>query len=253
MLFLFQHFDEEDRTHHHMRARKFTGMAVLVTAAMALTAGTAATAGASPGNSSEGVVNYTATNTATTAVISTDAGSLEVDNGVFKIKAPNGATLAGTELSFRVDDFVFPITAEIKDHTATLTPRFDQAHAVYRPVALPYQDQAPWKTQYDREQAAWNRLVSTVSLGATIGTAVGGLAGAAIGCVLGGGAGAVLTGALTALFGALPAGVAGCIAGVAAVGFLGTLVGQLFITAPIAILAAAQYFTTINEPLTPAK
>lgn len=44
------------------------------------------------------------TETATT--VTTDAGSLAVDDGVFKIKAANGAELAGTELSFRVDDHV---------------------------------------------------------------------------------------------------------------------------------------------------
>ncbi|MET8429795.1 hypothetical protein [Nocardia sp. NPDC004860] len=234
-----------------MRMKKVAGAAVLVSAAV-LAAATG-TAGAAPGHADEGVVAYNATATDTTTTITTDSGSLVVENNVFKVKAANGATLAGTELSFRVDDFVFPIAAEIKDRTATLTPQFDVAHAVYQPVALPYEDQAPFKTPYDREQAAWNRMVTTIGTGATIGTAVGGLAGAAIGCVIGGAVGGTLTGALTALFGALPAAVGGCIGGVAVVGFLGTVIGQLFITAPVAILAAAQYFTTINAPFTPAK
>ncbi|MGW4126011.1 hypothetical protein [Nocardia sp. NPDC004711] len=39
----------------------------------------------------------------------------------------------------------------------------------------------------------------------------------------------------------------------AAVGFLGTLAGQLFVTTPAAILAAAQYFTTINQPIPSTK
>ncbi|MFB8008073.1 hypothetical protein ACFVUS_20095 [Nocardia sp. NPDC058058] len=228
-----------------MKMRKFAGVAALLIGAIGVTTGTVA---AAPAQADAGAINYSATNTNTNTVITTDAGSLVVEDGVFKVKAANGTTVAGTELSFRVDDFVFPIAAEIKDRTATLTPQFDQAHAVYKPVALPYENQAPWKTEYDREQAAWSRLTSTISAGATIGTAVGGIAGAAIGCVLGGAVSATLTGALTAMFGALPAAVVGCIAGVAAVGFLGTLVGQLFITAPVAILAAAQYFTTINTP-----
>ncbi|WP_218024405.1 hypothetical protein [Nocardia lijiangensis] len=33
---------------------------------------------------------------------------------------------------------------------------------------------------------------------------------------------------------------------------LGTVTGQLLVTAPVAILAAAQYFTTINTPMPPA-
>ncbi|MGW4124179.1 hypothetical protein [Nocardia sp. NPDC004711] len=233
-----------------MRIKKVAGTAVLVSAVLAAATGTA---GAAPGHADEGAVAYNATATDTTTTITTDSGSLVVENNVFKVKAANGATLAGTELSFRVDDFVFPIAAEIKDRTATLTPQFDVSHAVYQPVALPYEDQAPFKTPYDREQAAWNRMVTTISTGATIGTAVGGLAGAAIGCVIGGAVGGTLTGALTALFGALPAAIGGCIGGVAVVGFIGTVIGQLFITAPVAIIAAAQYFTTINAPFTPAK
>ncbi|MEC3917272.1 hypothetical protein [Nocardia sp. CDC160] len=207
---------------------------------------------AAPAPADQAPVNWVA-NTAEdgTMVIRTDAGSLRVDNGVFKIAAADGTVLAGTELSFRVDDFVFPITAQVTDRTATLSPRFDEAHAVYQPVALPFEDQAPWKTQYDREQAAWNRLRDTISMGATVGTLVGGLGGAAVGCVVGAGVGLVATGALATLFGLGPLG--GCVLGASTVGFLGTLAGQLFVTAPVAIAAAVQYFTTINQPLTPAK
>ncbi|MFE3280806.1 hypothetical protein [Nocardia sp. NPDC059239] len=204
---------------------------------------------------SDTTVHYTATTSPTSTTIATDAGSLTDDGGVFTIKAVDGTVLAGTELSFRVDDFVFPITADIHDRTAVLTPQFDLAHAVYRPVALPYDDTAPWKTPYDREQAAWNRLTSTVSAGATIGTLVGGLAGGAVGCVLGGIAGATVAAAtIVGMFGPfIPAAAVGCLGGIVAVGALGTLAGQLLVTAPVAIVAAVQYFTTINQPFTPAK
>ncbi|MCC3313879.1 hypothetical protein [Nocardia africana] len=202
-----------------------------------------------------GVVNYKATTTEKSTIISTDAGSLDVENGIFKIKAVNGTTLAGTELNFRVDDFVFPIAADIAGHTATLTPEFDLAHAVYKPVDLPFQDQAPWKTPYDREQAAWSRLTTTITAGATIGTLVGGLTGGAVGCLLGGIAGAtVASAAIVGLFGAfIPAAAIGCVGGIIAVGALGTLAGQLLVTAPVAILAAVQYFTTINAPFNAPK
>ncbi|WP_280364639.1 hypothetical protein [Nocardia wallacei] len=46
--------------------------------------------------------------------------------------------------------------------------------------------------------------------------------------------------------------VIGCLGGIVAVGALGTLAGQLLVTAPVAVLAAAQYFTTINQPFAPA-
>ncbi|QLY33177.1 hypothetical protein H0264_13930 [Nocardia huaxiensis] len=218
---------------------KFTKVAMLAAAlsvSLGVTAG--ATNAAPPADSDAGVINYSTTHTETQTVIKTDAGSMVVEDGVFKVKAADGTTVAGTELKFRVDDFEFPITAEIADRTATLTPRFDVAHAVYKPVALPYEDKAPWKNEYDREVAAWSRLGSTISLGASIATLVGGLGGAAI-------ASATIVG----MFGPfIPAAAVGCIAGMGAIGFLGTLIGQIFITAPVAIMAAVQYFTTVNSP-----
>ncbi|MEU1210642.1 hypothetical protein [Nocardia sp. NPDC005825] len=200
-------------------------------------------------------VNYTATTTPTATIIETDAGTLSADDGVFRIKADNGADLAGTQLSFRVDDFVFPIAAEISGRAATLTPQFDMAHAVYQPVALPYEDKAPWKNEYDRELAAWSRLASTLTAGATIGAVTGSLGGAAVGCVLGGIAGATVAAAsIVGLFGPfIPAAAVGCLGGMVAVGALGTIAGQLFVTAPIAILAVAQYFLTVNQPFNPTK
>lgn len=201
------------------------------------------------------VVHYKVDRGATSTTVSTDAGSLSSDGEVFTVKAANGAVLAGAELSFRVDDFVFPIAAEIHDRTATLTPLFDEKHAVYKPVALPFEDQAPWKTPYDREQAAWNRMVQTISTGAVVGTLVGGLGGGAVGCVLGGIAGATVAAAtIVGMFGPfIPAAAVGCLGGIIAVGALGTLAGQLLITAPVAVMAAVQYFTTLNQPFNPAK
>ncbi|MBY8858706.1 hypothetical protein K7711_19690 [Nocardia sp. CA2R105] len=232
--------------------RRFTVLPVMLIASLGATA---AVAGAAPVPTDTGVVHYTARANDKSTVITTDAGSMKADNGVFKIEAANGTVLAGSALSFRVDDFVFPIDASIAGHTATLTPRFDTAHAVYKPVSLPFENQAPFKTPYDREQAAWNRLVTTISTGATVGTMVGGIAGGAVGCVLGGIAGATVAAAsIIGLFGPfVPAAVIGCLGGIIAVGALGTLAGQLLVTAPVAILAAVQYFTTINQPFTPAK
>ncbi|MGW4370188.1 hypothetical protein ACWEKT_31540 [Nocardia takedensis] len=223
---------------------KLTATAALLIAALGIAAG-----GAHAAPEAEGV-GFTATPGDTSTVITTDAGSMSVEDNVFKIKAADGTVVAGAELAFRLDEFEFPIAAQISDRTATLTPQLDPAKAVYKPVALPYEDQAPWKTEYEREQAAWSRLTSTISMGATIGTLVGGLSGGAIGCVFGGIAGATLTaGTIGGLFGPfIPAAAVGCLVGVAAVGALGTIVGQILVTAPVAIAAAIQYFTTINQP-----
>ncbi|MGW5517543.1 hypothetical protein [Nocardia africana] len=224
--------------------RKIAAMCALVAGA---TVGVAGTAQAAP---QPEAIHYRTTATPTGTVVTVDAGSLDADNGVFTIKSPDGTVLAGSDLSFRVDDFVFPIAAAIDGRTATLTPQFDLAHATYRPVALPYEEQAPWKTQYDREQAAWNRMVTTITTGATIGTMVGGLGGAAVGCVLGGIAGATVAAAtIIGMFGPfVPAAAVGCLGGIVAIGALGTAAGQLLVTAPVAVMAAVQYFTTINEP-----
>ncbi|RMI34234.1 hypothetical protein [Nocardia stercoris] len=253
-----------------MRINKFAATSALVIGAIAATAGTVH---ADPvANAGDKVVNYTATATDTSAIIKTDAGSLVNEDGKLEIKAPNGNVLAGIPLSFRVDDFTFPVAADINGNTATLSPKFDLADATYAPVSndvkaglpanstvknvdLPFQDQAPWKTPYDREQAAFNRLKDTISMGATIGAAVGAIGGAALGCVLGGvavGGGATLaTGIIGGIFSFLPGALVGCIAGAAATGFLGTIGGALLVTIPVAIGAAIQYFTTTNEPFNP--
>ncbi|NKY49750.1 hypothetical protein [Nocardia vermiculata] len=224
-----------------------TNIAALAVMSTAVALGAGAAGAEQPG---AGAVDFTATSTPESTVISTDSGSLVADNGVFRIKAADGTDVAGTELSFRVDDFVFPIKADIDHRTATLTPQFDLAHATYKPVALPFEDSAPWKTPYDREQAAWSRMTSTLTAGATIGTLVGGIGGAGIGCVLGGIAGATVAAAtIVGMFGPfVPAAVVGCLGGIMAIGALGTVAGQLLVTAPVALAAAAQYFTTINAP-----
>ncbi|WP_280350645.1 hypothetical protein [Nocardia abscessus] len=236
-----------------MRMRKLAVVAALVTIATGVAAGTS---GAAPAEeSAESAINFTAYSTDSQSIIETDAGSLVVEDEVFKVKASNGTVLAAQPLRFQLEDFEFPIAAQISGRSATLTPLFDREYAVYKPVALPYEDKAPWKTEYDREVAAWTRLTSTIAAGATVGTLVGGLAGGAVGCVLGGIAGAtVASAAIVGLFGAfIPAAAIGCLGGIVAVGALGTLAGQLLVTAPVAVAAAIQYFTTINQPFNAPK
>ncbi|MGN2637744.1 hypothetical protein ACTD5D_16415 [Nocardia takedensis] len=231
--------------------RKIVAVAAGLVAACGIATGAA---GAAP--AADGAVGFTAHATDTQSIITIDAGALVVEDATLKIKASDGTVVAGAPLTFRIDEFEFPIAADISDRTATLTPRIDRAHAVYKPVALPYEDKAPFKNEYDREVAAWSRLTSTVTVGATLGTLVGGLGGAAAGCVLGGIAGATVASAtIIGLFGPfIPAAAIGCLGGVLAIGALGTVAGQLLVTAPVAIGAAIQYFATINAPApAPAK
>jgi hypothetical protein len=229
-----------------MLMRKFAATSALLIAAMGVTAGTVNAAPAT--EAANDAVGYTAVTNDTQSVITTNAGSLVNEDGYFKIKAADGKVIAGAPLTFQVDDFQFPIAAAISGNSATLTPQYDTAHAVYKPVALPYEDKAPWKNDYEREQAAWSRLTSTVSMAATIGTLVGGLGGAAVGCLVGGVVLATVTGALTAMFGALGGAAMGCIAGIAVIGPLGVVAGQILVTGPAIVLSGIQYFTTINQP-----
>ncbi|WP_067718207.1 hypothetical protein [Nocardia yamanashiensis] len=219
-----------------------------------IAAGVCATATAAPPEPSTAAgpgIGFTATTIGDTAIITLDAGAIELHDDVLTLETAGHRELARAEMSFRVDDFTFPIAAEITGRTATLTPLLDREHAVYSPVALPFEDSAGFQTPYQRETAAWNRLIGTVGLGVSMGALVGGLGGAAVGCVLGGIAGAtVAAGTIVGLFGPfLPAAVAGCLGGIVAVGALGTVAGQLLVAAPVAVLAAVQYFATISAPM----
>jgi hypothetical protein len=229
-----------------MLVKKFTATSALLIAALGIASGSAhADTPHAPAP-----VGFTAQAIGNQSVVTTDSGTMVVEDDVFEIKAADGTVLAGTPLKFRLDDFELPIAAEISGNTATLTPILDPARAVYRPVALPYEESAPWKTPYDREVAAFTRLKDTIATGASVGTLVGGLGGAGLGCVLGGIAGATVAAAtIVGLFGPfIPAAVIGCLGGIVAVGALGTVAGQLVVTAPVAIGALIQYFTTINSP-----
>ncbi|WP_040812327.1 hypothetical protein [Nocardia concava] len=196
----------------------------------------------------DAAVGVTASVVDDSAVITIADGAIVLRDGVLTLEGPGHSALEMAEMSFRIDDFTFPIDAAVADRTVTLTPRLDREHAVYTPVALPYEDSANFTSPYQREVAAWNRLTSTVGLGVSLGTLVGGIGGAAVGCVLGAVAGATVAAAtIVGLFGSfLPAGAIGCLGGVLAIGALGTVAGQLLVSAPVAVLAAVQYVTTVT-------
>ncbi|MEV6360524.1 hypothetical protein [Nocardia asteroides] len=196
-------------------------------------------------------INYTAYKDGSAAVITVTDGQLIVEDGKFQIRDRAGHLLAGVPLEFRIDDIVFPIDTKLDGNTATLTPSLDTARARYQPAALPFEEQAPWKSAYDREVAAWNRMTTTISMGAGIGAIVGAVASGTLGCLLGGAAGTALTGPLATLFGAGP--LAGCLIGAAALAPIGVLAGAIFVGAPVAIAAFIQYSATVNAPFTPAK
>ncbi|MBF6416338.1 hypothetical protein [Nocardia cyriacigeorgica] len=245
-----------------MRIRKFAGAAGVAIAALAFAGPTAGAEPAVPaesdGSTRSGVldvgiapgINYKAYKDGAAAVITVDAGQLIVDGGRFQIRSNDGQVLAGVPLEVNIDDIAFPVDVAIDGNTASLTPVLDPARARYAPVALPFQDSAPWRSPYEREQAAWNRMTQTITVGAAVGAIVGAVGSGLIGCLLGGVAGAALTGPLATLLGAGP--LAGCLIGAGAMAPIGMMAGSIVVGAPVAIAAFVQYQTTINEPFRPA-
>ncbi|WP_431972383.1 hypothetical protein [Nocardia sp. bgisy134] len=200
-------------------------------------------------------INYTAHNNGSSAIVTTDAGTLAVIDGQFQIKAADGRIVGGIPLKLHLDEIALPISATIEGNTATLTPDVSQARfypALPSPVALPFEDYAPWKTPYDREVAAWARLTSTISTGAAVGVIIGAIGAGTVGCLAGGTLGA--TGGFAFLAaGAIPGAAIGCLTGAALFAPIGTLVGAIFVGAPVAIAAAIQYFSTVNAPFDPPR
>lgn len=239
------------RKRRSMNLKKWLTAALLAVTASSSTAGLASAKPESPSLTTQlaPVVTYKAYQDGATAVISVASGSLLVDHGRFEIRSATGKVVAGVPLSFNVGDIAFPIEAKVAGATAWLTPKLDRSRATYRPVALPYQKDAPWKSRYDREQAAWNRMSSTIVTGAAVGAIVGAVSAGALGCLLGGVSGAVVTAPLFLLLGGGP--VAGCLVGATMLAPVGTLVGSIFVGAPVAIASVIQYQDTVNAPFKP--
>lgn len=237
-----------------MKMRKMAAVAMMAIAAVGIAGGTANAVPAPvapPGGIATpiipGVVNYTATNDGTSAIITTDAGTLTVVGGQFQIKDAEGRLVGGVPLEVTVDDIAYPVKAEIEGNTAKLTPTTEGAY--FRPaVSAPKEinDQA----LAQREQAAWQKLGSRLSVGAAVGALVGAVGAGTVGCVLGATTAAALTAPVAMLLGGGP--IAGCIAGAVILAPAGTIGGALLVGVPVAIAGAIEYFSTITAPLPPA-
>ncbi|MFI6870900.1 hypothetical protein [Nocardia sp. NPDC050406] len=232
--------------------RKFAATSALMIAALGVTAATANGAPAeAPAPTAPQPVNvsYYVNEEKGTVSISPDAGSVAVEDGKLKIKDVAGNVMAGTPLEVVIDDFAFPIAAEIKDNIAVLTPQIDEQHAVYKPVSLPFDDKAEFKNEYEREKAAHSRMKDNIALAATFAGLVTTVLGGIVGCVVGGVVGTAVT--LPVVLGGGSGPIVGCLLGAAAGASLIGIVGTILITAPVAIAEVVNYFNTINAPFTP--
>ncbi|MEU0543213.1 hypothetical protein [Nocardia sp. NPDC005978] len=126
--------------------------------------------------------------TASSLEVAIDDGTFAMDGNHLVILSGDGRVLSTLPLSFRLADFLFPISVKIDGGTAVITPSLDVAQAFYRPVTGPV-DQG----------AAQDRLNGELAAGAGIGLLVGTTTGAVGGCLLGGGIGAILGGLSTVL------------------------------------------------------
>ncbi|MFC6011824.1 hypothetical protein [Nocardia lasii] len=228
--------------------RKFAATSALLIAAMGVAAGTVH---AEPAPAAPLPVNlsYKINEEAGTLELTADSGSIVAENGKLAVKATDGTVMAGIPLAVQIFDHEFPVVAEIADRTVTLTPELDEQKAVYKPVALPFEDQAEFKNEYEREKAAYARMKDNIGLAATVAGLTTTVLGGLIGCIGGAALGTAASAPVAFLLGAGP--VVGCIVGAAAgASFLG-VVGTIAITVPVAIVEAVNYFGIINSPFVP--
>ncbi|MFC9896294.1 hypothetical protein ACFVMC_21610 [Nocardia sp. NPDC127579] len=233
--------------------RNFAAASMITIAALTVAGGTA---GAAPAPVAPqggftvpivpGVINYTTNNDGNSAVVTTDAGSLVVKDGQFQILSPAGDIVGGVPLEVNVEDIVYPVRATIEGNRATLTPVVEAAF--YRPAVFAPKQVAA-STPEQREQAAWSKFGSRLSVGAAVGAIIGAIGAGVVGCVAGGVLGLGLTLPVALLLGGGP--IAGCLAGAMTLGPLGAMAGTIVVGAPVAIAAAIEYFNAVNAPLAP--
>lgn len=225
-----------------MRIRTFTAAALMTAGALAASSGIAHAAPATTADASQGV-NYSATQVGKSAVITTDAGSMTVAGDQFQITSADGRILASLPLSFHLDDKVFPIEATVTGRTATLTPITDPVRATAATPIAGAQEIAA-RTRDERDREAFTKMDGQVRFAVMMGAIIGGALASVVGCVVGGVV-AAPTAVLTAIFGPL----AGCVTGALVMVPVGAMAGTLFISAPAALAAAVQYFSSINAPM----
>lgn len=240
-----------------MRTLNTTVVAALATAALSVTA---ATANAEPvrqdSTAKSSGLHFTAEIVDGAVQIGTDGGTLTATDGRFAVRDANGAVLEGIPLTYQRDGKSWPITAEIHDRTAVLTPVTDPARAVALPDTAPaipaaLTDTALHDIAIDWQSTDFNTAVMNLStmagLGVTLGTLIGTVVGATIGCVAGGiavgaAATAMTIGALT-----IPGFLGGCLVTGAALGAIGAVIGNIFIAGPLGGIGVLQFLDAMNR------
>ncbi|MCX4091022.1 hypothetical protein [Nocardia sp. alder85J] len=247
--------------------RKFTAGAALIVGAVSIAAGTGH---AEPLQAPQPVSEHR------TAELNGVHFTFDRDGGSLVVTAPDGAfqtvgdSVVVTDtrgrfndslpLTYRKDDQVFPIAAEIGAHSVRLTPSSTDGRPVVDPITPAdiarghdvsrAQDVAESFTP--RDSSALGLFASRAGVASVAGAAIGALVGLTVGCVAGGVVGSVSTAITTLLAGVVPGALVGCVAGAATIGSLGSLAGTALVTGPVVLWSAYQYFTTVTAPCTGA-
>ena len=72
-------------------------------------------------------INYTAQIHDDSVVLRTDAGSLDVHDGLLRVLGADGTVVSAVALDYQLGDLLYPITAAVHGNEAVLTPRTARA------------------------------------------------------------------------------------------------------------------------------
>ena len=231
-----------------MKIKKFTAMSTLVITALGIATGTAsatpsgatATPGSAQSSTAQTPINYKVSRVATSALLTTDAGSLTATDNQLQILDRSGVVAATVPLTYVFQNHSFPIAAHVNGNTATLTPSTNLAQsAPVKDEALPFLHQADLNAAMG---ATATNMTAATEIGAVVGAIIGGVGGCVGGALLGLGATAPLLG----LLGAGP--IAGCAIGALTLGPVGGLAGAVLIGGPALVATAFQFVQLLGEP-----
>lgn len=199
----------------------------------------------SPAQAEPAPVNYRVSGDGTSLSVNLQHGTFQRDGNTLSIRDDRGAVVFQMPLSYRMESREFPISAQVTDRSATLTPSRQIANSrsidpqLVEPVraAAVQQGAAGPATRQERDDAALARFNQELQAGMTISSIVG----IVIGAVVGGIAGCVLS---------IPIG---CLPGIPLGASLGSVAGVILGGGGTMIVAGYQYLQTINSPFTPPR
>lgn len=205
-----------------MNVRKFAATAVLVIAAMGVTAGT------SNADPAPAEVKYESSVVGKDVVTTLEGGFFSVtsDGKAVEVKDTGGHALVSLPLAYNVGDLQFPLTEQVSDNGTklSLTAVTDVTKAVARPGLHNV-------ASVDENQRAMGAFSSQLGIAMAIGGLSGLTVGAIVGCVFG-----------------LPLLGVGCIPGIPIGAGVGSIIGTIAAGGPTLVVAGIDLINTLNAP-----